>query len=395
MTRPRGPGAPPLALIFAISGVGILTSTLIGSSIPDILAGLDVDKGAAGPLVASGTVAGIAMAPIVGSLADRFGRRPAVTACLAAFGVFGMLQMAAPNYPVMLALRVAQGFGSAGLMAFGAVLVGDHFAGVERTRRMGQNAAAFAVSTALAPVVGGFLTDTFGWRWSTAPYGLAVPLALWAWLVLPPGRPAPAAGATPTEPMSAYLRRPPMPLVLAAAVGYYVLMFGLVVATLPGFLDDRFALAASTRGLVMSLASVAGAVAALRFGSLRARAAWPRVATLALGLFAVALVTVAFSPWLGLAVVGVVAWGAADSVMFPTLQEVATGSAPAAARGRVVTGLTGFIRTGQTLGPLLAGVLIGRQGAVTTFEIGAVAGVVFLVMFGLAARSPARVLAPE
>src|SRR5690606_12329211 len=102
-------------------------------------------------LVAAGSTAGILMAPVVGILADRFGRRVVLTVCLAVFGTFGGVAALAPSFEVLLLARFMQGFGSAGLINLAVVLIGDHWSGAERTRIVGRNSAVLTVGLAAMP----------------------------------------------------------------------------------------------------------------------------------------------------------------------------------------------------------------------------------------------------
>ena len=90
---------PPLPLIFSVTITGILANTLVGPAIPDILEAFGQPDSRAGVFVAAGTLPGIVMAPVIGVLADRFGRRAVLVPCLTAFGVFGLLSALAPTLP--------------------------------------------------------------------------------------------------------------------------------------------------------------------------------------------------------------------------------------------------------------------------------------------------------
>ena len=57
--------------------------------------------------MAAGTLPGIVMAPVIGVLADRFGRRAVLVPCLVAFGVFGLLSALAPTFLALLAAAAA------------------------------------------------------------------------------------------------------------------------------------------------------------------------------------------------------------------------------------------------------------------------------------------------
>src|SRR3546814_17585845 len=75
-----------MALIFTITVTGILSNTLVVPAIPDILDAFDLPDSQAGVFVAAGTLPGIVMAPVIGILADRHGRRAVLVPGLASFG---------------------------------------------------------------------------------------------------------------------------------------------------------------------------------------------------------------------------------------------------------------------------------------------------------------------
>ncbi len=108
-----------------------------------------------GVLVSAGTLPGIVMAPVIGLLADRYGRRAVVVPCLVAFGVCGALAGLAPSFGALVAIRFLQGAASAGLVNLAVVIIGDHWDGTDRIRRLGQNSAVLTVSLAVFPPVGG------------------------------------------------------------------------------------------------------------------------------------------------------------------------------------------------------------------------------------------------
>lgn len=248
VTTPRPPGAPPLLLIFSITVTGILNNTLLGPAIPDILATFDQPASRAGLLVASGALPGIVVAPLIGVLADRFGRRKVLTPCLVVFGIGGGMAALAPSFALLLTFRLVQGVGGAGLINLAVVIIGDFWTGNERARLVGRNAATLTISLAIFPALGGLLTEIGGWRLSFAPYPLALVTALLVWRLLPEIdlHPQPHVTAQLRE-AAKVLRRPLLALATVAAFGVFFLIFGLYLTVLPVLLEDRFGLSAGAR----------------------------------------------------------------------------------------------------------------------------------------------------
>jgi MFS family permease len=362
---------PPLPLIFSITVTGILANTLVGPAIPDILDAFHQPDSRAGMFVSAGTLPGILMAPVIGVLADRHGRRAVLVPCLVAFGAFGLLSALAPSFEALLVLRLLQGIGSAGLINLAVVLIGDHWSGIERARLVGQNAAVLTVSLAVFPPVGGLLTELGGWRLSFAPYGVGLATAALIWQRLDPARPdgsetlrAQLGGARQAARHRDVLG--------SISIGFviFLLIFGLFLTALPVHLEREFGLGAGARGLVIAAPALTSTIAALRLGRLRARFGAVAMIAGAAVLFTVAFVVIGLAGSLVVLVAGAMLYGLGEGVFIPTPQDVVAGAAPASQRGAVVAVWVGAARAGQTVGPLAVAGIYGAVGTHTTFVLG-------------------------
>jgi len=379
------PKPPPLPLIFSITITGILANTLVGPAIPDILDAFDQPDSRAGLFVAAGTLPGIAMAPVIGVLADRFGRRSVLVPCLVAFGAFGLLSALAPTFEALLVLRLLQGLGSAGLINLAVVIIGDHWGGLDRARLVGQNAAVLTLSLAVFPPLGGLLTELGGWRLSFAPYAVGLVTAVLIYRRLDADRPT--AGVTLRQQLggakAAIRHRDVLGSISIGAV-IFMLIFGLFLTTLPVHLEREFGLSAGQRGLVIAAPALTSTVTALRLAWLRARFGVVNLLAGAAGLFTVAFAVIGTAPTLPLLLAGAMLYGLGEGVFIPTLQDVVAGSSTPAQRGAVVAVWVGAARAGQTAGPLLASATYGALGTGTTFVLGGAlaAGLVVTEMVG-------------
>ncbi len=112
---------------------------------------------------------------IWGSVADRTGRKRVFLLGMAIFGIGSLLSSLAPSPTLLIGARVIQGVGAAALFATALALIGNEFEGAARGRALGVWGAAIGAGLAVGPIVGGGLTDAFGWR---AIFLINVPLAL-------------------------------------------------------------------------------------------------------------------------------------------------------------------------------------------------------------------------
>lgn len=103
--------------------------------------------------------------PIYGKLSDVYGRKPFYIFGLVMFGVGSALCGQAATMTELVLARGLQGIGAGAMMSMPRATVGDIFNPKERARWMGFMGAVFGLSSVIGPAVGGWITDTFSWRW--------------------------------------------------------------------------------------------------------------------------------------------------------------------------------------------------------------------------------------
>jgi ACDE family multidrug resistance protein len=380
---------PSLWLIFSITLTGILANTLPNAPLPDILEYFGQPDSAGGFFVASGALPGVVMAPVVGVLADRYGRRRVLIPCLVSFGVFGVAGALAPSFAVLLGLRLAQGVGAAGLVNLAVVLIGDYWHGIERARNIGYNAAVLTVSIAVLPFVGGMLTELGGWRWSFAPYGFAL-LTAAAVTRLPHDHADRNTAISLREQARAagkVVRVPIIATTLLYGFVLFILIFGLFLTVLPILLDNQFGLSAGQRGLVLTASGVASTAVALNLARLRRHLGAGRLLIGSTVLFAVGFLLAGVAGTVWVVLFGVALYGLGEGASIPTMQDLVAGAASDETRGAVVAVWVSAVRLGQFVGPLIAAAGLATLGEGGTF----VAAAAVTAVIGLAlARSPIR-----
>ena len=380
---------PPFLIVVAITLTGIMANTLVTPATPDIVDDLGVGRAGVGWLLAAATAPGIFLAPVIGVLSDRYGRRQTVVPCLVVFGLAGGLAAFAPNFAVLLALRLLQGVGSAGLINLAVVIIGDHWEGAERARMIGRNAACLTASIAVLPPLGGLLAGLGGWRWTFAPYwiGLVTALAVLRWL-----RPSERGEGTLGEQLrrtTPYLRSPVVIGSMAMAFVLFVLIFGAFLTALPVHLKDDFDVAAGLRGLVLGVPAIPSTLMALNLGRLRARFGAGPILVAGSVAIAVGIGVLGVAESLPVLMIGPIVYGFGEGLMIPTLQDAVTSAAPATSRGAIVASFVGVSRLGQTVGPVLAGVGLAAFGSDAVFGVAAVLALGLAVGYPLARRATA------
>ena len=123
-----------------------------------------------------------ALTLIGGALADRYGRaRMLAIGC----GVFALASIAcalSPNVEALILARFAQGVGAALVTPASLALIGETYPKEERSGAIGVWAAASALTTAGGPLLGGWLTETYGWEavfWMNPPLAILAIYLIW------------------------------------------------------------------------------------------------------------------------------------------------------------------------------------------------------------------------
>lgn len=123
---------------------------------------------------------------VPGLLADRFGRKPILMVSLAFYIVFGLGCALVTSFDQMVAMRILQGLGAAGLLVMPAAIIRDQFEGDRMARVFSLISAVFITVPVIAPSIGQLVLVFAGWRWIFVGLGIMGGLMmLWAGIRLP------------------------------------------------------------------------------------------------------------------------------------------------------------------------------------------------------------------
>lgn len=137
------------------------------------------------------TLATAASTPIWGKLGDMYGRKGAFMTSIVIFLIGSALSGMAQDMGQLIGFRAIQGLGAGGLMVGVMAIIGDLIPPRERGKYQGMMAGVMALAMIAGPLVGGTITDHWGWRWSfyiNLPLGVVALLAISAVLHLPKKR---------------------------------------------------------------------------------------------------------------------------------------------------------------------------------------------------------------
>jgi DHA2 family multidrug resistance protein len=154
-----------LAVITAAM-IEIIDTTVVNVALPTIQGNLGADIAQAAWIITGYIIANVVVIPLTPWLQTRFGRRNYFVSSIVVFTLASLLCGIASSLPALVAFRILQGLAGGGLIATAQTILQDTYPRSQTGLATGIFAMGVIVGPAVGPVLGGFLTDNFSWRWA-------------------------------------------------------------------------------------------------------------------------------------------------------------------------------------------------------------------------------------
>jgi DHA1 family tetracycline resistance protein-like MFS transporter len=317
-----------------------------------------------GMLVALYSLMQFVGAPILGSLSDRFGRRPVILLSLLGSGLDYFLLAFAPSLGWFFVGRIISGLTGANFAAANAYIA-DITPPEKRAANFGLIGAAFGLGFILGPAVGGVLGDV-GLRVPFLVAGVMTLLnTLYGWFVLPESL-APenrrAFSWGRSNPIGALLHLKKHPMVLGLAGTYFLLYFAhqVLPSTWVLYTSYRYHWTVSQTGVSLAIvglmaAIVQGGLTRIIVGRIGERKA--AIIGLAVGALAYAGYGLATEGWM---IYAILVFGSLGGITGPSVQALISRNVGADEQGGVQGSLASLSSISGILGPPVAAALFAR-----------------------------------
>ncbi len=143
----------------------LLDTAIANVSLPHIAGGLACSYDEATWVLTSYLVSNAVVLPLSAWFSRVFGRKRYYMICVALFTISSMLCGLAPNLPMLIFFRVLQGIGGGGLAPVEQAILVDTFPAHKRAAAFALYSMAIVTAPAIGPPLGGWITDSFSWRW--------------------------------------------------------------------------------------------------------------------------------------------------------------------------------------------------------------------------------------
>jgi DHA2 family multidrug resistance protein len=144
----------------------VLDTAIASVALPYIAGSLSATNSEATWVLTSYLVANAVILPASNWFARRFGRKRFLLTCVVIFTIASFFCGAAPSLGVILLARVIQGAGGGALQPISQSILLESFPPAKRSAAMAAYALGIVVAPVIGPTLGGWLTDTFSWRYA-------------------------------------------------------------------------------------------------------------------------------------------------------------------------------------------------------------------------------------
>jgi MFS family permease len=370
-----------LLIIFAVTLMGLLGVSSITPAFPKIAKELNISPQDIALLVTVFTFPSIVLTPILGVLADRFGRKKILVPSLILFGIAGVACAFAHDFNLLLILRFLQGIGAASLNSLNVTIIGDLYSGQERTAAMGYNASVGSIGTSSYPVLGGGIAG-LGWNYPFMLPILAIPIGLLVLFSLK--SPEPRSQQNFLEYLRAavgnFKNRQFFGLFFSTVVTFILLM-GSMVSFMPLLMGNTFQASTLTIGIILASMSFTITLASLQLGRLARKFSESTLIIASFVFYAIGLASVPFIHSLWLLLIPTLIFGIGLGIGFPSIQTVLAELTPKEYLAAAMSLNGTFLGVGQTVGPMLMGFAFGIWGMSGVFYSGASLAIVTILVF--------------
>lgn len=361
-----------LQIIFLITLIAVMGVASITPAFPRIARELGISKQSVGLLIIFFTLPAVVLTPVLGVLADRYGRKNVLIPSLILFGIAGGICSLAREFEVLLILRFLQGVGAASLGSINVTLIGDIFTNSRRNTAMGYNSSVLSVATASYPFLGGLLASV-GWYYPFILPVFAIPVAIIVLLKL--NNPEPIGRQNFKQYLMAAIKAIKTRQAVTyffASFGTFIILYGSYLTYFPFLLENLYDASPFIIGVMMSGMSVVTAITSSQLGKLSRLIDVKNLLKISFFLYSLSLLAIPLTTNIRMLLIPLFIFGLAHGINIPCIQILLTGITPIEYRAAFMSVNGMVLRLGQTLGPILMGAVFIVGGLNYPFYAGAI-----------------------
>lgn len=352
-------------IVFLSSFFMAMGSLMITPVIPEIISFFKISEVKASLVISLFTFPTIIISPVIGSLADSYGRRIFFSLGMLIFGIAGVLPVVLKlGYNCTLFFRTIQGIGYAAVMPLTITVLGDLHEGSQEVAAQGIRAFFIGMGGFIFPLLGGTLA-AFGWNYPFLCYSITIPFAYFIWRNLPESNKYVSVNTGNKRfilnELMVIKNSHILIVVLISNLIRFFLFFGVKVY-LPILLVNRFEITLAMAGLILGIMEFIKSITSFQVGFIANK--WGLITPLIFGFLAYGIGSfiLPISPSVAIIFFIMMLLGLGDGILAPLQKSLITQNVPDEKRAGIVSINASLQTIGITISPIIVGIIMVNYG---------------------------------
>ncbi|MGA9189095.1 MAG: MFS transporter [Methanosarcina sp.] len=359
---------------FAMAGGSLLAPVL-----PDMVEPLKTTSHEVGLLISTYAISTAIFALVIGHFIDRVNRKKILVPCLVIYGLTGLVSYFTSDLQSLLILRFIQGIGVAGMMSLPMLIIADVYKDHKSFNAMNRVSMALAIGSVTAPLIGGGLAS-FGWNYPFFFYVLSLPLAFVVMAFLPEtrvkrdndGHKGILNGFTALKELRILYT-----VFLSFAV--FFLLYSVLIY-IPFMLKNVFGYTAEEAGLILAFQGIAIMLMVPRVKTLASKHSMILIIAAGFALDGLAIFSISFAYSIVAVLLLILLFGAGFGLAQTAIDAQIVQIAPSESKGGVLSIHNTMKYIGQTLSPIVLGIVLLHFDLNTVFMLSGSFGLLVALM---------------
>lgn len=377
-----------LVIIF-LTFASLLGFPIIAPALPSVRDAFNISTSDIGLVMAAYSAPGIIFIPVMGILADRYGKKKVLLPSMLLFAVGGTACAVANNTETLLLFRFLQGIGACALATINVSWAADLFEDDERIKIMGYIGATQNIGSGILPIIGGILAS-IAWFYPFLISLMVLPLGMYLLIFMEKESQEKIAKSANTKNFITYAWQrlnDKIVIEIVFMTGAFIFIgFGALITYLPIFLKDTFDTPETIIGIIVGSRAVMGVITATRLSIITKYFSYRIIIFVSFLTLAVGMLIIPYSNNQWVIILTTMCYGGAFGLLRPSLQYLLLEHAPTNLRSTFASASNFGLRLSQTLSPIFAGLYL-TFGSFEGLYILAAILAIFMAIFSLTATS--------
>ncbi|WP_239451039.1 MFS transporter [Methanosarcina horonobensis] len=359
---------------FAMAGGSLLAPVL-----PDMVEPLKTTSHEVALLISTYAISTAIFALAIGHFIDRVNRKKILVPCLVIYGLTGLVSYFTSDLQSLLVLRFIQGIGVAGMMSLPMLVIADVYKDHRSLHAMNKVSLALAIGSVSAPLIGGGLAN-LGWNYPFLFYVLSLPFAFVVMASLPETR-VQRDNDNHKGILNGFTALKELRILYTVFLSFAVFFILYSVLTyVPFMLKNVLGYTAKEAGLILAIQGIAIMLMVPRVKTLAGKHSTILIIATGFALDGLAIFSISFAHSIVAVLLLILLFGAGFGLAQTTIDAQIVKIAPSESKGGVLSIHNTMKYIGQSLSPLVFGIVLSYFDLDTVFIISGSFGLLVALM---------------